>query len=358
MTDRPGFWSRERLRTVGLFVLVVLTILVFLTVLLRDRIFHTIDSGQVGVQWSRLGGGTITDRYYGEGMHAILPWNTMTKYSVRFQNIEDTFSVMTKDGLAVDTELLIRFRLRPEDVPLVHKTIGPDYVDVLVRPQIASDAREAIARLTPSELYSEKRLEAQNRIAKKLSRRTGVDQESMQGDAGVVVEDRRVPVRDVQVSVLDLQVRGENDEDTDDRKDRERKIRKKATKVFTKNQDTDPAGVEDVLIKLITLPDSLSDSISDKLVQQQKSLEYEFRLQKEAKEKQRKIIESQGIAEFREIAGISILQWKGIEATLDLATSSNAELIFIGSRETGGLPLILGPLAGGEPTWPPPGGSP
>lgn len=70
-----------------------------------------------------------------------------------------------------------------------------------------------------------------------------------------------------------------------------------------------------------------------------------FVLQKEQQEAERKRIEGQGIADFQRIVaqGISpqLLEWKGIEATEKLATSSNAKVVVIGSAKTG-LPVILG----------------
>ncbi len=70
-----------------------------------------------------------------------------------------------------------------------------------------------------------------------------------------------------------------------------------------------------------------------------------FVLQKEQQEAERKRIEAQGVADFQRIVaqGISpqLLEWKGIEATEKLATSSNAKVVVIGNSKNG-LPLILG----------------
>ena len=70
-----------------------------------------------------------------------------------------------------------------------------------------------------------------------------------------------------------------------------------------------------------------------------------FILQKEEQEAQRKRIEAQGIADFQTIVseGINenLLKWKGIEATENLAASSNTKIVVIGSGKDG-LPIILG----------------
>ena len=61
--------------------------------------------------------------------------------------------------------------------------------------------------------------------------------------------------------------------------------------------------------------------------------------------RERKRIEAQGIHDFQQIVaqGISpqLLEWKGIEATENLAKSANAKVVVIGNSKNG-LPLILG----------------
>ncbi len=75
-------------------------------------------------------------------------------------------------------------------------------------------------------------------------------------------------------------------------------------------------------------------------------LKYEYILQQERKEAERKIIEAQAKADANQILNASltdkILRDKGIEATLQLGNSTNAKVIVVGSDGSGGLPLILG----------------
>ena len=103
--------------------------------------------------------------------------------------------------------------------------------------------------------------------------------------------------------------------------------------------------LEDVLIRNIQLPAMLTEAINRKLKQEQEALEYEYKLKKEIKEAERKKIEAEGIETFQRIVSKSInenlLRWKGIEATLELAKSTNAKTVVVGSGKDG-LPLILG----------------
>ena len=109
-----------------------------------------------------------------------------------------------------------------------------------------------------------------------------------------------------------------------------------------------PRGViiENVLLRDVQLPAMLKSSIEAKQQAEQDALRMSFILQKEKQEAERKRIEAQGIADFQKIVdqGISpqLLEWKGIEATEKLATSSNSKVVVVGNTKNG-LPLILGP---------------
>jgi len=87
--------------------------------------------------------------------------------------------------------------------------------------------------------------------------------------------------------------------------------------------------VENVLLRDIQLPATLKAAIEAKQQAEQESLAMNFRLQKETQEAQRKRISAQ------------LLEWKGIEATENLAKSANTKVVVIGNNKNG-LPLILG----------------
>ena len=64
--------------------------------------------------------------------------------------------------------------------------------------------------------------------------------------------------------------------------------------------------IEDVLLKNVVLPKSLSDSIQEEARAEQESARMEFILLKESKEAQRKTIEAEGIAEFQRVVSKGI----------------------------------------------------
>jgi regulator of protease activity HflC (stomatin/prohibitin superfamily) len=104
--------------------------------------------------------------------------------------------------------------------------------------------------------------------------------------------------------------------------------------------------IEAVLIRDVRLPRQIQAAIENKLKEEQEAERYEFTLEKERLEAQRKEIEARGEAEYQRIITESLspafLRFKGIEATQRLAESSNAKTVIVGGSETGGLPIILG----------------
>ena len=101
--------------------------------------------------------------------------------------------------------------------------------------------------------------------------------------------------------------------------------------------------IDAIMVRGVEIPSALRRAIETKLTQQQIAQQFVFVLSAARQEAERKRIEAHGIRDFQNTVtpGISenFLRWKGIEATLDLAKSSNAKVVVIGAQS--GLPLIL-----------------
>ena len=240
-----------------------------------------IKSGEAGVLYKQFGAGTVTDMHFTEGFHFIAPWNDMFVYNVRNQEYTEVMDALSKNGLTIRMEMSIRYRPIISEVGHIHQTLGLNYREVIVLPEVRSAARQVIGRYDPEELYSTKRDFIQDEIYNRV------------------------------------------------------KVKLEEKNIF----------LDAILIRGIELPPNIKTAIEQKLKQEQESQEYEFRIQKESKEAERKRIEAQGIKDFQDIVseGISdkLLRWKGIEATLELSKSTNAKVVVIGQGGDG-LPLILG----------------
>ncbi|MGH9667708.1 MAG: prohibitin family protein, partial [Bryobacteraceae bacterium] len=222
---------------------------------------------------------------YGEGMHIIPPWNKVYIYDVRVQQMTREQVALTEDGLAVTVLSSFRFQPNYRLLPRLHQVYGPEYVRKEVIPEVASSVQEIVARYLPDQLYHLQRGDSERQM---------------------LVDARR-----------------------------------------NLNPDTQYVWIEDVSMMKITLPPKVQAAIQNKLEAQQVALLYDYRLQTEEKEAQRKAIEARGIAAFQNTiaGGISdkLLIWKGIEATEELAKSPNSKIVVIGNTKTG-LPIVLGNL--------------
>ena len=100
-----------------------------------------------------------------------------------------------------------------------------------------------------------------------------------------------------------------------------------------------------LLIRSINLPAKIKQAIESKLQQEQEALAYQFKLDREKSEAERKRIAAEGESKANKIINSSLtsalLKMRGIEATIKLAESPNSKVVVIGSGKDG-LPLILG----------------
>jgi regulator of protease activity HflC (stomatin/prohibitin superfamily) len=255
-----------------------LAVAALLLVILVFASIARVDSGHVGVLTLF---GRVTGEILSEGIHLVNPFKVNHEMSIRTQEVKESASVPSSEGLVINLDTSMIFHLNPQKAAEVYQKIGPNYIAVLIEPNLRAAIRESTAAHTANALYTGER----EMVAKQIS--------------------------DQLISLLEI--RG-----------------------FV---------VESILLRDIQLPATLKASIEAKQQAEQEALAMSFRLQKEKQEAERKRIEAQGIRDFQQIVaqGISpqLLEWKGIEATENLAKSSNAKVVVIGSNKNG-LPLILG----------------
>jgi regulator of protease activity HflC (stomatin/prohibitin superfamily) len=136
------------------YLFLLLFVLAFLIVFFFNRIVISIYPGELGVLWRRIGGGSQIDSVYREGVHFILPINKMYVYNVRKQQFNDTINVLTVDGLTIGVRYSVRYFLEKDTLPLLHQQMGPDYVNVVVRPEARSVIRMVFGQYKPEEIYT------------------------------------------------------------------------------------------------------------------------------------------------------------------------------------------------------------
>jgi regulator of protease activity HflC (stomatin/prohibitin superfamily) len=247
-----------------------------------------IEAGQVGVKKLF---GKVQDDVLNSGLHFINPLVDVVKLDVKTLNYtmsgiqdeghksgDDAIRVLTSDGLEVTIDLSVLYRVVPNDAPKLLSQTGEDYEDKIVRPITRTRIRDNAVYYEAVALYSTKRDEFQQRIFKTI--------ESDFNKRGLLLEN--------------------------------------------------------LLVRNITLPQSVKATIEQKINAEQDAQKMQFVLQKEKQEAERKRVEAQGIADYQRIISESLtdkqLQYESIKAQLEIAKSPNAKVIIMGK---GSNPVIL-----------------
>ena len=264
---------------IGGFVLILLGL--FATMVVQ------IDAGKVGVQSLF---GNVKQETLQSGLNIVNPLVDVKELDIKTQNYtmsgvhdegsksgDDAIKVLSADGLEVTIDLTVLFRILPEKAPNIVRSIGLDYVDVIVRPLSRTRIRDISANYEAVSLYSLKRDEFQTRIFSAIEK--------------------------------DFKGRG--------------------------------LVLESLLVRNITLPESVKKTIESKINAEQDAQKMQFVLQKEKQEAERKRVEAQGIADYQRIITSTLtdkqLQYEQIKAQKELAASPNSKIIIMGKNA----PLML-----------------
>ena len=248
-----------------------------------------INAGQVGVK--TLFGKVQTD-ILNSGLNMVNPLVDVVRFDTKTQNYtmsgvhdegaqsgDDAIRVLTEDGLEVVIDLSVLYRIVPGDAPKIVREIGIDYRDKIVRPVTRTRIRDNAVFYNAIDLYSNKRDEFQARIFKTIE--------------------------------ADFKTRG--------------------------------LVLEQLLVRNITLPETVKRSIEEKIKAEQDAQKMTFVLSKEKQEAERKRVEAQGIADYQRIINTGLtsqqLQYEQIKALKEIATSNNSKVIIMGNDKT---PVIIG----------------
>ncbi|MBU1519401.1 prohibitin family protein, partial [Patescibacteria group bacterium] len=211
-----------------------------------------IEAGETGV-YSLFG--KVKEKELSSGFHLVIPLAKVTKMSIRTEEYtmstaqnegkrkgDDAITSLTKEGLSVDLDMTVLYRINENKASDIYRTVGLTYEEKIIRPTIRTSIRDVIAQYEAKDIYSEKRQEVAQQILKKLKKE---------------IEDRGIII-------------------------------------------------EEVLLRNVQLPANLAQSIQEKLQAEQEAQKYDFILAKEKKEKERKIIEAEGQRDSQKIINESL----------------------------------------------------
>jgi len=275
--------QRRRRKIIAWTVVGVIALVIILT-----RSLFTVGAGEVGVIFDPLGGGVQTMEAQ-EGLNIKPPYASVATYNIKTQDYTmaavaeegqlrraDRVKTVTSEGLYVGLDITVLYKIDAAKADELRRTVGTEgeYQQIIVRPAIRSTIREIVSDHEASDIYGE-------------------------GRATVEVE-----IYDRLVSIL------------------------QPRNIY----------VEQVLLREVELPAELTKAIEAKKQAEQEALRMQYVLEKERLEKDRKLIEADGIAGANEIIADSLsreyLSWYWID------NLQNHESVVYMVPSEGGIPLF------------------
>jgi regulator of protease activity HflC (stomatin/prohibitin superfamily) len=112
-----------------------------------------IEDGQVGVSKSL---GRIADEPVGQGVALQFPvLRSIETWNVKLQELKETASVPSSEGLIVGLDTSLLYQVQPDRAPTLRKTVGSDYLEVLVVPYFRSTVRDVVSGYPVRKIYDE-----------------------------------------------------------------------------------------------------------------------------------------------------------------------------------------------------------
>ena len=235
----------------------------------------TIRQGEVGVKRKL---GKYNNQPYVEGVRFFNPFTTtIIKISTQTENLEVELSIPSKEGLNILSEVSILYNVVPKDAPQILREIGTSYESNIILPVFRSAVADVCSRFYAKDMHTGERATIEKAIRDQMM---------------VYLEDKGI-------------------------------------------------AVEAVLLKSIQMPRSLARAIEEKLEAEQQAQRMEFVLEQAKREADQKRIEAEGVRDAQQIIadGLSpsILQFKSIEAFLELSKSPNTKIII----SDGDMPMMM-----------------
>lgn len=226
--------------------------------------------------------GNVSNKPLQSGFHFINPLSSIEEIDIKTQVYtmshktnegqvkgDDAIYILTKDGLQLGLEITVQWRLLESNVPKIYRTIGLDYEEKIVRPEIRSVIRDNAVKYFSTDIYSSNRANFVSDVSENLK------------------------------------------------------------KVFTARGFI----MEQFLLRDVQLPQKVQNAINEKLAAEQESQKMEWVLSKEKKEAERKVVEAQGIRNAQNIITDGLtpayIKWKYLHTLEIMSKSGNTTFMIV-----------------------------
>ncbi|MFC3862910.1 prohibitin family protein [Deinococcus antarcticus] len=137
---------------------------------------RSVPAGFVGVSFNKLSGRLAT---LDPGVHVIVPGiQQLNMYDARLQEVtlahtvqddsEGAIRARSKEGLDITADVTVQFRIDRAKADILHKELGRNYLQTVIRPQVRSKVRDAIGQFNAAELISTQRQEVEANVTNAL----------------------------------------------------------------------------------------------------------------------------------------------------------------------------------------------
>lgn len=195
--------------------------------------------------------GRVNDKIHYPGAVLFNPLlSTVIKVPIRTINLAINASLPSKEGLTIQSEISILYKIKTAELPNILKNTGLNFQDVVILPVFRSAAADICAKYEAKDMHSNKR------------------------------------------SIIEKEIK-------------ERMMEVAESKGFI---------IESVLMKSISLPPGLAKTIEEKMQSEQEAQRMEFLKDREKREAERKILQAEGEKQSRIIAAEAQKRITEIEA--------------------------------------------
>ncbi|GGM02150.1 prohibitin family protein [Deinococcus aerophilus] len=138
-----------------------------------------VPAGFVGVVFSALSG--VKPDPLQEGLHFVVPFvDKVTLYDARLQEVtlahdtnkqdEGSIRARSKEGLDITADVTVQFRIDRSKAAILHKELGRNYLNTVLRPQLRSKVRDSIGQFGAADLISNQRTQLEASITTELEK--------------------------------------------------------------------------------------------------------------------------------------------------------------------------------------------
>ncbi|GAB5466554.1 MAG: prohibitin family protein [Candidatus Kapaibacteriales bacterium] len=253
-----------------------------------------VQPGEVGVKKTF---GELSERTYDQGLYFVNPFtSSMERVPTRTVNMEVSLSLPSKEGLNIESNISILYKIEGDNVQEFIQTLGPGY-ETVISSVFRSTAADVCARYMAKDMHSGKRAEIEQEITTRMN--------EYLRDKSIIIE-----------AVLMKQI-------------------KLPPGLYNSIEGRLEAEQEVMRMQYILKKEELE--AERKVIEAQGEVStMEFVLEKEKLEAQRKVINAEGQRDAQKIItdGLSddIIRMRSIEAFDNLSKSQNAKVIITNGK--------------------------